>query len=557
MTKQLEFVFHGVDTTSGTYVAWESEDCPPAFVVLDRKELVRVTQALRRSLPDYMDDDDQVTGAQVERLERDYPPLPARPDVGTGPEDDDDEMARFFDDDDEDETASTATPDPLEVGHFLRVVDGALAGDPERELELMRDLAQVLVPPGFLASLLEAVDTPGQRVLLAVNPPPSCGQVPWELMPTGRTTPDGKVERFLDVLDVVTMGPVLGRDSEPSLPHPSWERVRDAPAVYLVQPWQQGAGRAGVLNGSELAAWEERVRGYEPAPVTVGSAPAEAGGRGDARGTTRLQLSAVLRQDPDVVTVDNRRPLSHLLYVGHMTGKGGDSRLQLADSRACYGVYPTDQEGTRWFSASDLVLGTIDWREHAAKFRNTARAGQEPDLGDLLPTGVGFDGTDMSGAPAPEAHSGIYLWPMPPRVGLVACQSGTETGQVEPFGMAAAILEAGAELVMTTRWTMLTDEFFRRACQEESARGFLDLSFAVDDCLRAPDAVLAMNEWKRGCLAVWRERPGIVTSPLTWAGLNAYWAPDRSFVPDAGDEGGGESGGAGDGVAGPVGAGVA
>jgi len=66
VTKQLEFVFHGVDTTSGTYVAWESEDCPPAFVVLDRKELVRVTQALRRSLPDYMDDDDQVTGAQVE-----------------------------------------------------------------------------------------------------------------------------------------------------------------------------------------------------------------------------------------------------------------------------------------------------------------------------------------------------------------------------------------------------------------------------------------------------------------------------------------------------------
>ena len=280
MTKQLEFVFHGVDTTSGTYVAWESEDCPPAFVVLDRKELVRVTQALRRSLPDYMDDDDQVTGAQVERLERDYPPLPAQPDAATGPEDDDDEMARFFDDDDEDETASTATPDPLEVGHFLRVVDGALAGDPERELELMRDLAQVLVPPGFLASLLEAVDTPGQRVLLAVNPPPSCGQVPWELMPTGRTTPDGQVERFLDVLDVVTMGPVLGRDSEPSLPHPSWERVRYAPAVYLVQPWQQGAGRAGVLNGSELAAWEERVRGYEPAPVTVGSAPAEAGGRG-------------------------------------------------------------------------------------------------------------------------------------------------------------------------------------------------------------------------------------------------------------------------------------
>ena len=66
MTKQLEFVFHGVDTTSGTYMAWESEDCPPAFVVLDRKELVRVTQTLRRSLPDYIDDED-ITADKPER----------------------------------------------------------------------------------------------------------------------------------------------------------------------------------------------------------------------------------------------------------------------------------------------------------------------------------------------------------------------------------------------------------------------------------------------------------------------------------------------------------
>lgn len=530
MTKQLEFILHGIDTMTGTYMAWESEDCPPAFVILDREKLIRVTQMLAQALPDVVESDNEDDGGEQARFfEERYP----SPSADTEDEDDDDDdMWDAFRQ--SVEVSHAAAPNPVDGRRFMRVAEGALTGS-ERELDLMHDLARVLLPEDLLAALLKAVDTPGQRVLLAVNPPPSCGQVPWELLPTGRTTADGQVERFLDVLDVVTMGPILGRDSEPSLPHPDWEKVKDEPAVYLVQPWQaEGGLRAGVLDASELAAWEERIKAYEPSPVTVGSAPVGVGGHGDDRGMTRIQLSSVLRQNPDVVTVNNRKPLSHLLYVGHMAGRGGDSRLQLADSSQCYGVGPTDGEGTRWFSASDLVLGTIDWGEHAARFRNTARDG-DPDLGTLLPTGVGYNGTDLSGSPVPQPHSGIYLWPMPPRVGLVACQSGIEAGQVEPFGMAAAILEAGAELVMTTRWTMLTDAFFRCVSQDPSARGFLDLSFAVDDCLRAPDAVLAMNEWKRDRLAEWRSCPSIITSPLTWAGLNAYWAPDRS-LPAAGGQ---------------------
>ena len=60
----LEFILHGVDAPSGTYLAWESAQCPPAFAVLERSRLVEVTQALARALPDYIDDDGAATPSE-------------------------------------------------------------------------------------------------------------------------------------------------------------------------------------------------------------------------------------------------------------------------------------------------------------------------------------------------------------------------------------------------------------------------------------------------------------------------------------------------------------
>lgn len=60
----LEFILHGVDAPSGTYLAWESAQCPPAFAVLERSRLVEVTQALARALPDYIDDDGTATPSE-------------------------------------------------------------------------------------------------------------------------------------------------------------------------------------------------------------------------------------------------------------------------------------------------------------------------------------------------------------------------------------------------------------------------------------------------------------------------------------------------------------
>lgn len=500
----LEFILHGVDAPSGTYLAWESAQCPPAFAVLERSRLVEVTQALARALPDYIDDDGAATPS--ESFDDVFPPLavPSR--------------------------RSSARIDhrPLEAGlsgedtnRFLRVARGPLLS-PEAELRLMSDVAEAVLPEGFVRSVLEAAEDGSRRVLVVLNTPPSCGQVPWELLPTGRQTADGHAERLLDVVDVVTMGAILSRDADPTVAHPFWENVKDAPALYLIQPWNPATSGPGVLSRSSLRQWDQRVSNRG----SLGLAPDRRRERAD-----RIWLSSVLRRDDSVATPDNNRPLSHLLYVGHMTGDGMSSRLQLADDAEVFGRTPLDAAGCRWFSADDLVHGTWKWSEYAAHQQYQHReTGARIDIGTRWPTGVDVAQEADSVTPfdAPEEKHGLILWPMPPRVGLVACQSGTEPRQLEPFGMVTAILEAGAELVMATRWTMLTDRFFQQVSQDPTVRPFFDLSVVVDECLQAANPVREMNEWKRASLRRWREQPTTAGSPLTWAGLTAFRAPDRS-----------------------------
>ena len=45
-------------------------------------------------------------------------------------------------------------------------------------------------------------------------------------------------------------------------------------------------------------------------------------------------------------------------------------------------------------------------------------------------------------------------WSMPPRVGVVACASGTDLTQHEPFGLGTALLINGAEVLHATLWTL-------------------------------------------------------------------------------------------------------
>lgn len=500
----LEFILHGVDAPSGTYLAWESAECPPDFEVLDRTRLIEVTQALARALPDYIDDD----GAQAppQAFDAAFPPL-RRPGMRV------------------DRRPLEAGLSTEDTNRFLRVAQGPFL-TPDAELELMSDVADAVLPEGFVRAVLDASADGARRVLVVLNTPPSCGQVPWELLPTGRQTDDGHVQRLLDVADIVTMGAILSRDADPTVAHPSWENVKDEPALYLIQPWDPTTSGPGVLSGASLKQWDQRVsdRGQ------LGLAPDR---RQDA---DRIWLSTALRRDDRVAAQGNNRPLSHLLYVGHMTGDGMSSRLQLADDAEVFGRMPLDVVGCRWFSADDLVHGTWKWGEYVARQQYQCREiGASIDVGTRWPVGVGVarEADSLTPFDTPEEKHGLILWPMPPRVGLVACQSGTEPRQLEPFGMVTAILEAGAELVMATRWTMLTDRFFQQVSRDPTVRPFFDLSVVVDECLQAEDPVREMNEWKRASLRRWRNQPTKAGSPLTWAGLTAFRAPDRS-VSDSG-----------------------
>ena len=118
------------------------------------------------------------------------------------------------------------------------------------------------------------------------------------------------------------------------------------------------------------------------------------------------------------------------------------------------------------------------------------------------------------------------VWPVPPRVALIACESGTDLGHVEPFGLPTAFLELGAELVTATRWTLLTDRSFE--LMGSSATPLLDLSLKIDELHDSDDPIHGLSEWQRERLQAWRTTGAIGDSPLIWAAVTNFYAPDRT-----------------------------
>ena len=115
-------------------------------------------------------------------------------------------------------------------------------------------------------------------------------------------------------------------------------------------------------------------------------------------------------------------------------------------------------------------------------------------------------------------------WSMPPRVGVVACASGTDLTQHEPFGLGTALLINGAEVVHATLWTLPTD--YAIGLVDTGAVGAFEwLAQAVDHAQSDADPVASLCDLQRRKLAAWRERPGLGSSPLLWGALIAMTAP--------------------------------
>ncbi|MFE7401578.1 hypothetical protein ACFU9V_34400, partial [Streptomyces sp. NPDC057557] len=272
-----------------------------------------------------------------------------------------------------------------------------------------------------------------------------------------------------------------GARPPPPPPRPAPDTDTDADTVVLVLDPRVPGFRADSSLGSvlgppgsdpELLSFV-RSRLDTGAVVPSVATPAEAFRRSDL---DRDWLSGVLRKGA-------RR----LMYVGHVSGapvEGGqseDGTLHLCCGPGTDGLAEPIRTH-RPLSAKDLLLGTLP-----------LRADGEP---------------------------GARIWPAPPRVALIGCESGGDLRFAESFGLATAMIHNGAELVTATRWVLPTSfAFHRLAGLAESVRPLSEAIIAVDAAHEHRDPVHRLGRWQREQLDHWRAGGRIEHSPLLWAAM--------------------------------------
>lgn len=360
-------------------------------------------------------------------------------------------------------TLSTAAGDAPAAGvpPIQRALSHALWRDPQQVRQLLEPLAAQALPQPLLDRL---ADHTGQNPLrLKVGAAGLWSLVPWELLPL----PDG---RFLaDAADVQACPPV-------GLVHNRARRPVDpetaAMPLYVIDPDSGSRVNPPRLNGKPnpaLSQWSERV---------AKGAGWTNDGTGRPPRVSRQDLSDALRADV---------PPSRMLFLGHCHSadvtKPAQTGLVLSDP-----AQPGEE--------ASVCLATP---RTADKYRRPLTAG-------LLASGEG----DARGR-------GHEWWPMPARVALIACASGTDAAQHEPWGLVASMINAGAEYVTGTRWTLPADVLSDGATTE--------LALAVDAAHDAVDPIAELGQWIRAASLAWRENPHDgARNPVVWAALTTYLA---------------------------------
>ncbi|MFE7978103.1 hypothetical protein [Streptomyces shenzhenensis] len=350
---------------------------------------------------------------------------------------------------------------------------GALA-DLRTERQLARTLAEALWPDGLTAQIRQVSERAG-RPLVRIQPSPRVAQVPWELLAV-----DGAGTRLIELADVVTTAPTSLRRQSTVQRTPEGPARDTGPVVLVLDPRVPGFRADSPLGsvlgppGSDpelLALVQSRLDAGAVEPSLAD--PAEAFRRTDL---DRDWLGGVLRKGA-------RR----LMYVGHVSGtpvEGGqseDGTLHLSCGPETLGLAEAVRTH-RPLSAKDLLLGTLP-----------LRADGEP---------------------------GARIWPAPPRVALIGCESGGDLRFAESFGLATAMIHNGAELVTATRWVLPTSfAFHRLAGLAESVRPLSEAIVAVDTAHEDPDPVQWLGRWQRKQLDRWRADGRTEHSPLLWAAM--------------------------------------
>jgi len=380
-----------------------------------------------------------------------------------------------------------------------RMRTGAFSS-PAKERALSSRLSDLLMPPDLVRELLAEATATGSPVLVRMLPAPSHAHVPWELLLLRADGPDGATgtaaRRLAEVADVVADPPAGVHAGRARLPEPWSDQVAARPSIHVLDPAPARRRLGLVLSPAQRDAFA--ARHPDARAVT-------------ARTVTRADLSAHLRDDPSP---------SRLFYVGHVVGlpsHPGTTSLLLSDDDRAYGVLPA-VGGNRLFSALDALEGTLFAAQRVTD-----------EDGVVWPTG------------RREVLGGAQIWPMPPRVALIACASGGDLGHLEPFGLAIAFINAGAEIVTASRWALPTDRAFR---EKDSFRPdidpqpLFDMAVAVDDAHATADPVATLAAWQRARIAAWDadDDAPIALSPVTWGALTTFAAPARTTLPLTADE---------------------
>jgi hypothetical protein len=108
-------------------------------------------------------------------------------------------------------------------------------------------------------------------------------------------------------------------------------------------------------------------------------------------------------------------------------------------------------------------------------------------------------------------------WPAPGRVALIGCGSD-DARFTEASGLPVAAINAGAQLVTCTRWTLPADRL------NSSSLPATRLALAVHRAHRSERPITELRAWQLERLEAWKAYPSPETSPLYWAALTTYLA---------------------------------
>lgn len=392
--------------------------------------------------------------------------------------------------------------DPPFVAEITRLLDTALIGDSvgDDRQEVKRalrgpfsSLAGERELTARLAALLDwewMTDEVNERsargeVTIEYTPSPALARLPIDLLPIDGDT------RLMEKAELVCVPPAAlhaGRAREPD----NWDEVSSRPVLYVIDPdAPDAAGLQQILP---------------PAHDGVPSNTAEF--KSLLQSTHCTDHSGIGKHIDRWILHDELKTFpSRMVYFGHVSStlnQPGSASLHLADNEYIWGLAAKHQGSHRPLSALDLLYGTVSYTPADAAF------------------------LDRRVVPGKEGHE---LWPMPPRVALIACEGGSDYRSTEIFGLVTACLNAGAELVTTTRWSLPSDQALATYAGVDDIPGpTTALALAVDAVHRTADPVAALNQWQREQLTAWRHTGdhSCRHTPLVWASLADHlcrWRP--------------------------------